>query len=213
MHPFKVFLIFISLLGVFVVALSEIRAQIFYEIQEPIQNGVGASDTIGTQEYYKYCERKDEGTNQTQAELISIFEEAEAKWQIPSQILKVMAYQESGWEHFIYDRELEKWVIHIGKDPNGISCGIGLMQLTGKTAEDFDEFDRLFTDPIYNLEAGFKVLDDKWNGTPVICNNERYMYENWYYAIWGYNGGCHAIHPHCTHNPANVFFFFHESDK
>ena len=204
MHPFKVFLIFISLLGVFVVALSEIRAQIFYEIQEPIQNGVGASDTIGTQEYYKYCERKDEGTNQTQAELISIFEEAEAKWQIPSQILKVMAYQESGWEHFIYDRELEKWVIHIGKDPNGISCGIGLMQLTGKTAEDFDEFDRLFTDPIYNLEAGFKVLDDKWNGTPVIGNNERYMYENWYYAIWGYNGGCHAIHPDCNHYPEDV---------
>ena len=44
-------------------------------------------------------------------------------------------------------------------------------------------------EPAYNIGTGAIFLIQKWNGLSVyIGNNNSYVVEDWYYAVWTYNG-------------------------
>jgi peptidoglycan hydrolase-like protein with peptidoglycan-binding domain len=120
------------------------------------------------------------GTNPAASTLRSYFDASARKYALPPHLLKVMAYKESTWRQFTSSG-------YTVVSPGG---GIGIMQLTGATAEQFDVC-RLYVDTAYNIDAGAAVLQQKYAyadsrtpGTP-----DRSLIENWYLAVRYYNGG------------------------
>ncbi len=103
---------------------------------------------------------------------------------VPCILLKAMAYQESGWRQFDAG-----W----GQDgPTLISpdCGYGVMQITSGMSggEGFDP-SLVASSPTYNIGTGAKMLIEKWNWVQkYIGNNDPTVVEDWYYAVWAYNG-------------------------
>src|SRR5450830_1343271 len=89
-----------------------------------------------------------------------------------------IAYQESGWRQFDANGNTV-----VGS--NATSLDIGIMQINSSGRTDVV---RLMTDIDYNIDTGAKMLDGKWKLTPGIGDRDRNVLENWYYAIWAYNG-------------------------
>lgn len=108
------------------------------------------------------------------------------KYNIPSVILMGIAYTESGWRQF---DSLGNPVIHTNTDG---SFDIGIMQINSSGRSDIE---RLKEDIFYNIEIGAKILDGKWKITPPVGDRDRNVLENWYYAIWAYNGFSYTNHP------------------
>ncbi|MGD6842202.1 transglycosylase SLT domain-containing protein [Bacillus infantis] len=108
---------------------------------------------------------------------------AAKKYNIPAEVLKAIAYNESGMNQFQKD----------GTPLITDDGGIGMMQVTlsaeEAAAKGYDR-NRLITDTAYNIEAGAKILKEKWNYTfiPRINNHDPNIIENWYFAIMAYNG-------------------------
>ena len=54
------------------------------------------------------------------------------------------------------------------------------------------DVDRLKTDIAYNIDVGAGILDEKWGYAPsvfsVIGGGDRRCYEDWFFAVWAYNG-------------------------
>ncbi len=94
---------------------------------------------------------------------------------IPPEILYAVAYWESGW------RQLDSGG-HTLVSPDG---GIGVMQVTSYGNYDVG---RLQTDIDYNINAGADILLGKLAETPRIGDGNKSVYENWFYAVWAYNG-------------------------
>ncbi len=80
-------------------------------------------------------------------------------------------------------------------------CGHGIMQVTsGMTAPaDSGQPSRqqalVAEDYLYNIGRGAAILADKWNGSPQYrpiagtdTDSDPAIVENWYFALWGYNG-------------------------
>ncbi len=126
------------------------------------------------------------GSNPSHTIIRAKLKEMALKYNIPSAILMTIAYTESGWRQF---DSLGNPVINV--NTNG-SMDIGIMQInsTGR-----DDLDRLKTDIFYNIEIGARILDGKWKITPGIGDRDRNILENWYYAIWAYNGFSYINHP------------------
>ncbi|MCR4315965.1 MAG: N-acetylmuramoyl-L-alanine amidase [Planctomycetes bacterium] len=132
------------------------------------------------------------GTNPTPAQLWTHMQQLGTQYNVPPEIIACVASQESDckqWDSngdFVYNKT--EW-----RNKNVTPPGLGMMQLTGSTATAFDT-DRLVTDVWYNIEAGVRVLVDKWNlcekslkvfATP---NPDRMVLENWWHPIHAYNG-------------------------
>jgi len=96
---------------------------------------------------------------------------------IPPEILYAIAYAESRWTQF--DEHGAPLV-----SPDG---GIGIMQVTSSGGLDVD-VKRLRSDLDYNIAAGTDLLLAKRAATPVIGDGGQQCYENWFYAVWAYNG-------------------------
>jgi hypothetical protein len=111
------------------------------------------------------------------------------KYNIPSVILMGIAYTESGWRQFDSSGNP---VINYNSQT---SFDIGIMQINSVGKSDID---KLKTDIFYNIEVGAKILDGKWKITPGIGDRDRNVLENWYYAVWAYNGFSY------TNNPQNI---------
>lgn len=66
------------------------------------------------------------------------------------------------------------------------------------------DYARLCTDIDYNIDRGAAMLITKWNATPIIGdgvgNNGHEKLENWYYAIWAYNGFAAINNPNFNNN-------------
>nr|WP_263324810.1 cell wall-binding repeat-containing protein [Neobacillus sp. Marseille-Q6967] len=111
-------------------------------------------------------------------EINKLLTEAALKWEIPPEIVKALAYQESSWHQF------ENGAPKVSDDG-----GIGIMQVTNDSR--FNQ-ERLKTDIQYNINAGLQKLDEKFRGVdgklPTVNNNERDILENWYFAVLAYNG-------------------------
>lgn len=118
------------------------------------------------------------GTNPPDTTIRAYLRQAAQEYNIPSVLLMAIAYQESGWRQF-----------NAAGDPvvndEGSSADIGIMQINSSGRSDVD---RLKTDIAYNIETGAKILDSKWKIAPGIGDRDRNVLENWYYAIWAYNG-------------------------
>ena len=118
------------------------------------------------------------GTNPPDTYIRARLKDAALRYNVPSAILMAIAYQESGWRQFDAGGNTV-----IGS--NATSQDIGIMQINTSVRTDID---RLMTDIDYNIEIGAKILDGKWKLAPGIGDRDRNVLENWYYAIWAYNG-------------------------
>ncbi len=100
---------------------------------------------------------------------------------IPPRILFGIAFQESTWQQF--DAKGDPL---IGSDRKGI----GIMQVT--TIPAGVDMERLKTDIDYNIAVGADILVEKWwyapTVIPFIGDGDPRCYENWFFAVWAYNG-------------------------
>lgn len=125
--------------------------------------------------------------NPSRAELEKRIEEVARKRGIPSVILKSIARVESVFKQFNNDGSV--FVSRGGS--------IGLMQIYNKYGWFEDE--KLKYDIDYNIEAGADVLLRKWDTAleklPQIGDMNPNVLENWYFAIWAYNGWSQSNNP------------------
>ena len=117
-------------------------------------------------------------------ELDELMTEMALEENIPPEIVKAVAYQESDLLQFV------------DGEPNIASDGgIGIMQVTD---DRFDQ-ERLQEDIAYNIESGITLLLEKksWEGDqlPEINGAEWYDLESWYFPVMAYNGLVHANSP------------------
>jgi hypothetical protein len=118
------------------------------------------------------------GTNPPDTSIRARLKDAALRYNVPSAILMAIAYQESGWRQFDASGNTV-----VGS--NATTQDVGIMQINTSGRSDVD---RLMTDIDYNIETGAKILDGKWKLAPGIGDRDRNVLENWYYAIWAYNG-------------------------
>ncbi|WP_409252048.1 cell wall-binding repeat-containing protein [Bacillus sp. SCS-153A] len=128
----------------------------------------------------------EEYKNKSHSEINRLLTEAAIKYEVPPEVVKAIAEEESGWRQF-----------KDGKPFISSDNGIGIMQVTDTDGYDLE---RLKTDIEYNIKAGIEILNKKWNrgesgitnwqstSIPTIGDNERDIIENWYFAILAYNG-------------------------
>lgn len=137
---------------------------------------------VNSTEYYE---------NPPRSEIESILEEVALNKGIPPTILKAIAYTESNYRQFYYGKPLLSF--------DGVSWGV--MQVTPKFYPDLD-IEKLKYDIRYNIEAGADILLGKWGygfGTnpiiPKIGDGDIRVLEDWYFAIWAYNGWSESNNP------------------
>lgn len=112
---------------------------------------------------------------------MELLTETALEYDIPPEILKAIAWRETGMMQF---KDGEPIVSNDG--------GIGMMQITN-TDLTLDK-EKLKTDTTYNVESAAKVLNSKWklmsSGTLPKINGEmnRNIIEHWYFPIMAYNG-------------------------
>ncbi|MBI3934097.1 MAG: hypothetical protein HY316_05350, partial [Acidobacteria bacterium] len=118
---------------------------------------------------------------------------------IPPVILKAIAWIESSWTQ-------ADWTVAYGSvGPVLVShdCGYGLMQVT-TGMQNTTGVPTLAQAMIgghygFNIARGARILAEKWNAAPefrpIVGNRDPTIIENWYYAVWGYNGFSFKNHP------------------
>jgi hypothetical protein len=99
----------------------------------------------------------------------------------PCILLKAIYLTESSWTQFCASN-----LTVIAFD-----CGYGIAQVTsGMRPGDTSLFDPnlVASSPAYNVSVGASILADKWRATPCVGGNSLDVIEDWYFAVWGYNG-------------------------
>ncbi|MCM3742047.1 cell wall-binding repeat-containing protein [Oceanobacillus luteolus] len=186
------------------------------------QDFVIKENTVETGEAEKIALEKGKSTGQLQskkktyvnpsfAEINKMLTEKAIEADIPPEVLKAIAYQESRWrQYWTWDEfpESRKSCKAAGNrtidwDGSnvviGFDCiGIGIMQISdhifmpaGKAKDQYIQ--RLKDDIEFNIDEGIKILKGKWNLSksgriPKINDNNPMVLENWYFAIMAYNG-------------------------
>ena len=120
---------------------------------------------------------------------------------IPPVILKAIAWIESGWAQASYDPLVQYG--EVGPTLISHDCGYGIMQVTSgmQNLTGVPRMDQVMIGGHYgfNIARGARILADKWNMAPevrpLVGNRDPYIIENWYYALWGYNGFVWGNHP------------------
>jgi hypothetical protein len=116
-------------------------------------------------------------------------------------ILKAIAWMESGWAQASYDPLVQYG--EVGPALVSHDCGYGIMQVTSgmQNVTGVPNLDQAMIGGHYgfNIARGARILADKWNLAPefrpVVGNRDPHLVENWYYALWGYNGFAFKNHP------------------
>lgn len=127
---------------------------------------------------------------------------------IPPEILKAIAYQESG-------NTLKFQQFKANGEPIVSSDnGIGIMQITNHPTAIVED---LKFNTRYNIEVGAKLLKEKWSWTgdelPRINDGDPEVLENWYFAVLAYNGRSSINHPNSSGNYQNKIFEFIRSSS
>ncbi|MGH2610360.1 MAG: hypothetical protein ACRDHF_14870, partial [Tepidiformaceae bacterium] len=125
--------------------------------------------------------------------------ELNAAIRIPPTIFKSIAWIEANWSN------ASGLVPFGGAGPALVSpdCGYGLGQITSGMANTTGTASArqaaIGTHPLFNLAEGARILADKWNAAPnfrpIAGNGDPAAVEDWYYAIWSYNGFAFSNHP------------------
>ena len=139
------------------------------------------------------------GVNPTREELEYMIERVAEKRAIPSILLKAIARVESCYEHYNKDGS-----------PKITGTSIGLMQINNKNG-GYDS-DKLKYDIMYNVEAGADVLLNKWsmssyNSVSSVGNMDPNVLENWYFALWAYNGWAQSNNPNMISSYAKKYTY------
>jgi len=113
-------------------------------------------------------------------EINLLIEEIAVEKEIPSILLKVIAFKESTWRQF--DKQGNPVM-----GTNTAHPAIGIMQVASYKDEDAATIEKLKTDIEFNIRTGADLLNEKWNFTPRIGDGDRNKLENWYFALWAYN--------------------------
>lgn len=118
---------------------------------------------------------------------------------LPPSIMKSIVWIESSWSN------ASGIVPFGGVGPALVSfdCGYGLGQVTTGMANTTGVVTArqaaIGTHPLFNLAEGARILADKWNSAPtfrpIAGKGDPAAIEDWYYAIWSYNGFAFSNHP------------------
>ncbi len=125
---------------------------------------------------------------------------------IPPSLLKAIGWIESSWAQAAYN------VPYGSVGPALIShdCGYGIMQVTSgmenTTGAPTREQLMVASHYAYNIARGARTLADKWNLSPeyrpLVGDRNPQAIEDWYYAVWSYNGFAFQNHPLNPNLPA-----------
>jgi hypothetical protein len=121
----------------------------------------------------------------------------------PCELLKAIAYQESGWKQFCVPTTPADQVGGPSRTIISFDCGYGIGQVTsGMHKGEAPAFDRarVANDATYNMATGTQILASKWRATPCVGDNQPSIVEHWYAATWAYNGLA------SSNNPNNSMF-------
>jgi len=91
----------------------------------------------------------------------------------------------------------------VGPVIRSFDCGYGLGQITSGMANTTGTASAkqalIGTHFIFNMAEGMRILADKWNQAPelrpIAGTGDPLALEDWYYAIWSYNGFAFVNHP------------------
>ena len=118
---------------------------------------------------------------------------------IPPTILKAIAWIESSWIQADYSVPYGD----VGPALVSHDCGYGLMQVTTgmQNISGVPNMDQASIGGHYafNIARGARILASKWNAAPsfrpIVGNRDPRIVEDWYYAVWSYNGFTFKNHP------------------
>jgi hypothetical protein len=117
---------------------------------------------------------------------------------VPPTLLKAVGWVESNWQQFNSK----------GVPLTSFDFGYGIMQATSGMAGAFGDprgtvparvQARIAGDYKYNIAYGARELARDWNNTPSMGSRDPTALEDWYYALWAYNGWGWVNNPN---NPA-----------
>ncbi|MDQ2742552.1 MAG: NBR1-Ig-like domain-containing protein [Chloroflexota bacterium] len=106
---------------------------------------------------------------------------------IPPSVLKAVGWVESGWRQYTA----------VGGPLVSFDFGYGIMQVTSGMAGAFgnpvgdidpETQSQIASNYTYNIAFGASILASKWVATPPVGDRDPTAVENWYYALWAYNG-------------------------
>ncbi len=116
----------------------------------------------------------------------------------PCHVLKAIAMQETGWRQFCVPDTPSASVGAPERTIVAYDCGYGIGQVTsGMHVGENPSFDRqrVVSEPTYNLATGTQILNGKWSFTNCVGDNDPDIVEDWYEAIWAYNGLAYVNNP------------------
>ncbi len=124
---------------------------------------------------------------------------ADPSARIPPSVYKSIVWIESGWANASGS---VPWG-GVGPVLRSFDCGYGLGQVTSgmgdETGTASGKQALVGTHFLFNLAEGVRILADKWNNAPryrpIAGNGDPTALEDWYYAIWSYNGFAFSNHP------------------
>ncbi|SFQ23894.1 transglycosylase SLT domain-containing protein [Salibacterium halotolerans] len=141
----------------------------------------GSITAAGTAGAAEEGENSSNPTSLSYKEKKELLTEAALEHNIPPEIVKAIAYEETGMRQF---NESGDSVMNQNEDG-----GVGIMQVT------LDENDlenrnvdrqRLKNDTAYNIEIGVDLLNEKWSWSgsvlPTVNSGDKQVLENWYFA-------------------------------
>jgi hypothetical protein len=116
----------------------------------------------------------------------------------PCELLKAIAMAESGWKQFCVPNTPADQVGGAERTIISFDCGYGVGQVTsGMHIGETPNFDRqrVAAEATYNLATGTQILASKWKATQCVGDNQPSIVENWYSAVWAYNGLAYVNNP------------------
>ena len=119
---------------------------------------------------------------------------------VPCIILKSVGYIESAsWRQFQAQPGQSGPTVISG------DCGYGIMQITSGMDGSDPGFvpQRVAAEYVYNIGTGARALIRKWNASPSVGDNDPQVAEDWYFAVWAYNGFSYQNNPNNPKFPAN----------
>ncbi|MCM3118099.1 Ig-like domain-containing protein [Neobacillus sp. MER 74] len=147
------------------------------------------------------------GKNPSYQQINCLLTNAALSKNIPPEVVKAVAEQESAWRQFDENGEV------VSDDKNGI----GIMQVTLKDPTE-ETLKRLTDDIIYNIETGVNILNEKYKlqnpssvlRIPRIAGAGREIIENWYFPVMAYNGIVPSNSPIFRSNGARNWYTYQD---
>lgn len=120
-------------------------------------------------------------------------------FRIPPTIYYSIAWIEANWAN---GASAVPWG-GVGPVIRSFDCGYGIGQITSgmanTTGTPSSKQALIGTHFLFNIAEGMRILADKWNQAPelrpIAGTGDPLALEDWYYAIWSYNGFAFVNHP------------------